>query len=285
MRKLANPNVALAVLAVLGAIVGVVWLAQPLSTLLAFLPAQTHTNLALCQHLVVHGTSPSDGVFQPLFVGVFSALAWTFGFFETQESGVALRAMMALSLVFHLATLFVALPILRQLGGAAAMWCFGLIWVIAPPFVLAGTNGLETSLAALLFLGIWRLNLQHPILDCRPEYQLYQGTMMGLCILARFDLSLILVYYLWTIARHMGKRPPRVLAQAAIMLVVPMVWQLSPFLVFRHAEVGWRFLDVTQWFDGVLHMSPSSALGLYPLLVIALIMASLLVGRVVSPQT
>lgn len=245
-------------------------IARPVAAIdLTYLPDDTYYVLSIARELAA-GRSPSaDGVvatsgFQPLFTMMAVPIFWI-----VDDADGAIRAIVALSAAWSIAAIALLGLLTRHLSNNSLAAVGAMAFAaVAPPFVRNDLNGLETSLAAAVALGLFLV-----VATTRPDPPLRRllaiGMLAGLAPLARIDLSFaVLALGVWALWRHGPKETMTVAAVASLVAAPWIAWCFAvggspfpesgqavrhilapalevPLLVFAYLEamVAWNLVD------------------------------------------
>lgn len=193
-------------------------------------------NIAHGSGVTFDGVHPTNG-FQPLYVFMLVPVFWLAGSSLTAPVYVAL-SLCALMTALTAVILFKLLS--RYVGERTALMAASL-WAFSPVVTRQTANGLETSLALLMFAAL----VYYYVSRVRPNPKptrgnfVMMGVLVGLAVLARVDqvflaLAILLDYLLLMRRRREARTALRGVAMAfGSCLVV-----YSPWLLFSYLQVG-----------------------------------------------
>jgi len=131
------------------------------------------------------GVHPTNG-FQPLYVFLIAPFYWLF-----RSNLVApIYAALALSAVFTALSTLLLYRIVARYASVKIAAVTAAIWTFSPVVTRQAANGLETSLALILFASIvyFYLSRVRPVEKTRGKDLVTLGVLVGLGVLARVDL-------------------------------------------------------------------------------------------------
>jgi hypothetical protein len=193
-------------------------------------------NIAMGRGATFDGVHSTNG-FQPLYVLLLVPVFWLTGGDLVTPVHVALT----LSALFTALTAALLFLLLRRYVSARVGVLASVIWAFSPVAARQTANGLETSLALLLFASVvyfYVSRIRSVESPARRSYIII-GVLVGLALLARVDeifLGLaILLDYLLVLRRR--RAPSRVLPNVLTALATCAV-VYSPWLVFNWMLLG-----------------------------------------------
>lgn len=193
-------------------------------------------NIAHGQGVTFDGVHPTNG-FQPLYVCLLVPVFWLSG---SNLVAPIYAALMLCALMTAFGAVLLYKILLRYVSDRAALIA-AVLWAFSPVVTRQTANGLETSLAILMFAGIVYFYLTHIRPVDRPSTGnlVIMGALVGLGVLARVDqvflgLAILLDYLLVLRRRRLGISGLRVLTVAGVVGVVVY----SPWILFNYLSMG-----------------------------------------------
>jgi hypothetical protein len=231
-RSLLTPTVAaVGGIAIVGFLLRLAILARSIAVIdRLFVPDDTYYTLTIARS-IAHGHGPTvDGHtltsgFQPLLGFLMVPVYWL-----TDNPDTALRADLALLVLFDTATIVVLAWIAYRLAGRVAGIAAAALWALSPVAVSMALGGLETSLAmffAVALVATWMWANDAP----GTLRWVALGVMGALAVFARVDLLLLVALLA---ALQLWKGPRRALFPASIAGLVT----LAPWWIWCTVEFG-----------------------------------------------
>ena len=186
-------------------------------------------HIGLGHGITIDGRHWTNGI-QPLFAFLLAPIYWLTG----GDRYSSLRGVLAVHWALHVATALLLGAIARSgLRTAdpdrrqAAFWLTALLWVGSRFVLINAYNGLETSLALLLYACVWR-GYQLGWADGRRRWGL--GLVLGLLVLARIDAAVFVATLgAMELLRPAAARRER-LGLALVLTLVPLAVSLPWWL-------------------------------------------------------
>ena len=266
-----RPNPALLVVLAAAAAVHLAVAALDFPTLArnGFLYDDSFYDFQIARH-IAHGEGASfDGThltngFQPLYVAMLVPMYWAAGSNET----LPIHAALVLSALCAVASAYLLYRILARRVSETAAIVSAALWAFSPIVVRQAANGLETSLAALMFAATVFYYLENIRRDERVERRrlVLMGLLSGMCILARADLGFLVLamgldFLLLRRARRAGHAWRGEIATiGATCLIVCLPWMAYGYFAvgspFPESGRATRFLAIA--YAPFFHMGPHS---------------------------
>ncbi len=214
----------IAAIAAIGCLYLCVAIFAPLTAIDAYyLPDDTYYTLSIARNIAA-GLGPStDGIiqttgFQPLIALILQPVFWL-----GADADSALRAAIIISAVFGILTTALAGGIARQTTGSYAVAACVVLLIGLSPRVLGNAfNGLESTLATSIFLGLIWLAASTP--SNAPRGRLVAlGCFAGLALWARIDAVLVIAVLIPVAIWRLGMLRTGIVAVAAGISVAPWV--------------------------------------------------------------
>lgn len=207
----------------------------------SFYAFQIAKNIAAGLGPTFDGVHPTTG-FQPLYVFL---LVPVFHFFGSSLIAPVKIALMLSALFTALTASVLFLVMIRYVRGSIALFV-SIIWSFSPVVIKQGANGLETSLALLLFacsVYFYVTNIRGEISPSKKR-MLVMGLLLGLTIFARVDEILLLLALLLDYLFVLRKRHCREGALSGIAaLLGGVVLATAPWTFYYYVTTGSPLLD------------------------------------------
>ncbi|HKW13207.1 MAG TPA: glycosyltransferase family 39 protein [Candidatus Krumholzibacteria bacterium] len=266
-----RPNPALLVVLAAAAAVHLAVAALDFPTLArnGFLYDDSFYDFQIARH-IAHGEGASfDGThltngFQPLYVAMLVPMYWAAGSNET----LPIHAALVLSALCSVASAYLLYRILARRVNETAAIVSAALWAFSPIVVRQAANGLETSLAALMFAATVFYYLENIRPDERVERRrlVLMGLLSGMCILARADLGFLVLamgldFLLVRRSRRAGHAwRGEIAAIGATALLVCLPWMAYGYFAvgspFPESGRATRFLAIA--YAPFFHLGPHS---------------------------
>lgn len=217
-----------------GALIQVFLITRPLPILLTnVLPDDAFYYFDVARSVVAglgstfNGIDPTNG-YHPLWLVILLPIfKW---FYAGGADITPVRIVLALSVVFNIATAFFVLRILNRFAARPIIRAYGMaVWMLNPFLLYQMINGLETSLSLLLFSAFFLLCLR--IEEGKSGKYWLAGIVGGLMILARIDLCFYVAAFLCWILLRNGLRAGFGNALAA---AIPTGIVVSPWIIWNY---------------------------------------------------
>ncbi|MDA9207271.1 hypothetical protein N9O61_00135 [Octadecabacter sp.] len=214
----------IAAIAAIGGLYLCVALCAPLAAIDAYyLPDDTYYTLSIARNIAA-GLGPSaDGIiqttgFQPLIALILQPVFWL-----GADADSALRAAIVISSVFGILATVLAGGMTREATGSSIVaGCVVLLIGLSPRVLGNAFNGLESTLATSIFLGlIW---MAASTTSNAPRGRLVAlGCIAGLALWARIDAVLVIAVLIPVAIWRLGLLRTGIVAAAATVSVAPWV--------------------------------------------------------------
>ena len=193
-------------------------------------------NIAQGSGVTFDGVNPTNG-FQPLYVFLLVPVFWFSGSNLIAPIYVALTLC---ALMTALSAVFLFKILIRYVSDRVAL-IVSAMWVFSPVVIKQAANGLETSLALLMFAVLVYYYLTRLRSNDNPTVTNFitMGVLVGLAVLARIDqvfvaLAILLDYLL--VMRGRGAAAVGLKGVAAALVSYLVVY--SPWLLFNYLSMG-----------------------------------------------
>lgn len=194
-------------------------------------------NIASGQGPTFDGVQNTNG-FQPLYVMLLVPVYWITGSDLITPVYIALT----LSALFTALTAMLLFVILRRYVSARVAALMTLLWSFSPVVTRQAANGLETSLALLMFASVVLVYIARIRSNENPRGRDFalMGALVGLAVLARVDeiflgLVITLDYLLVLRKRHVSGA--LALRRIGVAVIVALL-VYSPWLIYSVTNVG-----------------------------------------------
>jgi 4-amino-4-deoxy-L-arabinose transferase-like glycosyltransferase len=198
-------------------------------------------NIASGSGISFDGEHPTNG-FQPLYVFLLVPFYYVAG----SDLISPIYAALILAAVLTALTAVLLFFIARRYVSTKIAVLTAVIWAFSPVVTKQSANGLETSLALLLFASVvyYYISRIRPVERPAVRTFLIFGVLIGLAILARIDeiflaLVILLDYLLILRSRHAPSRALGNITVAAVMALLVY----SPWLIYSIGTTGHVFQD------------------------------------------
>ncbi|UCG51236.1 MAG: glycosyltransferase family 39 protein [Candidatus Latescibacterota bacterium] len=198
-------------------------------------------NIARGDGISFDGVHQTNG-FQPLYV----FLLVPFFYFAGSNLTAPIYAALAFSALLTALTAVLLYLIVRRYVSCKIAVLTAAIWAFSPVVTRQSANGLETSLALLLFASVVYLYLSRirPVERPRTRHFILLGVLLGLAVLARIDeifLALvILLDYLLVLRRR--RAMAGALGKVGVVVICALV-VYGPWMLYGVATTGHLFQD------------------------------------------
>ena len=197
---------------------------------------------------IAAGLGPTfDGVhattgFQPLFVFLLVPIFHLFG----SDLVLPIKIALTMSALFTALTASLLFLLMRRYVRASVALFVTIIWAFSPVVIKQGSNGLETSLALLLFASAVYYYVTRVRGEAAPSMfrMLLLGVMLGLAIFARVDEIFLLLALLLDYLFVLRARPERAGAVGRVaVLCAGVLIATAPWMLYYYTVTGSPVLD------------------------------------------
>lgn len=234
-----------------------------------FMPDDTYYTLSIARAIAEGNGPTADGVtltngFQPLIAFLMVPVFWL-----TDDPDTGVRMVVILLAVLDVVVAALLGRLAYRIGGWPAAAVAVALWAVSPLAVGNALNGLETTLALVLSLGLVEMWWRARETDRRRDAAL-AGVLAGLALLARVDTAILVALLGLSELTRGSFRRLLVVAGAAVVVVAPWwLYSLAEFgtmvpqsgaavqeLVSVHRDIGLEIPEQLAWGAGTLIGAP-----------------------------